>query len=132
MLGIPLRRQLLLDGGACANFAKVLIECGANVNLQDVNNQMPLHLASKYGYLDTAQLLLDNGADPNAPDNNNMTPLHLASQRRHVMMFRQLHVRRNADGGSRARIPQKRNPARPMVSVEPPGYVLCRSRFQFR
>jgi ankyrin repeat protein len=131
MLGIPLRKRTFPVEKDCIDLAKVLIEYGANVNSQDMNNQMPLHFASKYGYLDTAQLLLDHGADPNAPDNNNMTPLHLASQRRHVMMIRQFHRRRKADGGRGRETPLKRNPL-PMVSAEPSGYVLCRSRFQFR
>jgi ankyrin repeat protein len=68
----------------CSDLAKVLIECGANVNSQDMNNSTPLHFASNIGYLDSARLLLDHGADPNALDNNHVTPLHLASERGHL------------------------------------------------
>jgi ankyrin repeat protein len=63
-----------------SDLVKVLIECGANVNSQDMNNRTPLHCASEFGYLDTARLLLDHGADANALDNNHVTPIHLASQ----------------------------------------------------
>jgi ankyrin repeat protein len=59
--------------------AKVLIECGANVNSQDTDNWTPLHFASKFGYLDAARLLLDHGADANALNNNHLTPMNLAS-----------------------------------------------------
>jgi ankyrin repeat protein len=83
---------------------------------------MPLHLASKYGYLVTAQLLLDHGADPNAPDNDKMTPLHLASQYRRLNIV-QLLLHRGANHDARERNAQT---AFHLVFTEPPGYVLCR------
>jgi ankyrin repeat protein len=125
MRGIPLRWGPVLEGSACAN---VLIECGANVNSQDTNNQTPLHLASANGYLKVAQLLLDHGADVEAQDKYEMTSLHLASQYGHQEIVRLLlHHGANHD----AREKNART-ALHVVSAELPGYVLCRFRFQFR
>jgi len=58
--------------------AKLLVECGANVQVQNNNGQTLLHLASKGGYHDTLRLL-GRGADVDAQDGNHSTPLHLAS-----------------------------------------------------
>jgi ankyrin repeat protein len=109
----------------CSDLAKVLIECGANVNSQDMNNWTPLHFASKSGYLGTAQLLLDHGADANALDNNHVTPIHLALQHGHLEIA-QLLLLHGANQDSRDK--DSRTPLH-LVSQ---WYTLCLSQFQFR
>jgi ankyrin repeat protein len=128
MLGIPLRWSWSQEEGSCARLAEVLIKCGTNVNSQDTNNQMPLHFASKYGYLVTARLLLNHGADVNALDNNKMTPLHLASQYKHLNIV-QLLLHHGANHDAREK---NARTALHLVFTEVPEYVLCRFRFQFR
>ncbi|MBR5904541.1 MAG: ankyrin repeat domain-containing protein [Alphaproteobacteria bacterium] len=56
-------------------FAKILIENGADVNLVDARGQTPLHQVYN---VETAQLLIDHGADVNAIDSNGWTPLFYA------------------------------------------------------
>ncbi|KAI0249873.1 hypothetical protein BJV78DRAFT_1394391 [Lactifluus subvellereus] len=63
-----------------AEGAKLLVECGANVQARNNNGETPLYLAWKGGYHDTMRLLLDRGADVDAQDDNYLTPLHLISE----------------------------------------------------
>ncbi len=54
--------------------AKLLIDHGAEVNVQNGWGQTPLHLAARLGYLEIVQLLVDNGADTTAKDDEGYTP----------------------------------------------------------
>ncbi len=56
--------------------AKILIEHGANVNIQDTGANTPLHAAVYRDLQATAELLLKNGADVNAQEFDENTPLH--------------------------------------------------------
>jgi ankyrin repeat protein len=89
---------------------------------------MPLHLASKYGYLVTAQLLLNHGADVNALDNNKMTPLHVASKYKHLNIVQLLLH----DGANHDAQEKNAQTALHLVFTEQPEYVLCCFQFQFR
>ena len=44
------------------DIARMLIERGTNVNLQDSNKSTPLHSASFHGHQTIAELLIKNGA----------------------------------------------------------------------
>jgi len=59
---------------ACmANFDKIvelLLNHGANPDLQDKQGNTPLHLVTFYGYANIAKLLLEHGADPNIKNNS--------------------------------------------------------------
>ena len=46
------------------NVLKILLEAGANPNLQDVGDSTVLHEVSRKGLIDFVKLLLDYGADP--------------------------------------------------------------------
>ena len=65
--------------------ARVLLDCGAYVDVKDVRGRTPLlrALEPKYyfdeGRFDIAQLLVERGADVNAQDEEYETPLHSAS-----------------------------------------------------
>ena len=58
---------------------KVLIQSGADVNLQDRNSETPLCLACIKGSKDIARTLLLNDADPNLSNESGITPLHLCA-----------------------------------------------------
>lgn len=59
--------------------AKLLIERGADVNLDDANREaIPLIIASRRNWIDIAQLLLRNGADVNKKDSGGMGALDYA------------------------------------------------------
>jgi RNA polymerase sigma factor (sigma-70 family) len=69
--------------------AKLLIERGANVNLQRTGQGMDregwtaLHYASAYGIKEIVELLLAHGADREIVDHEGKTPLDLAQANRH-------------------------------------------------
>lgn len=49
------------DGERCA---LMLLKSGAGPNLLDDDGQTPVHIAAKYGNLQTLLLLLEDGGDP--------------------------------------------------------------------
>jgi ankyrin len=65
--------------------ARLLLDCGAQVNVKSHKGETPLHLVSRgdYDSLDdgvrVAELLLERGTDVNALDKSGWTPLHSAS-----------------------------------------------------
>ncbi|MDI6448708.1 ankyrin repeat domain-containing protein [Anaerobaca lacustris] len=58
--------------------AKRLMKAGADVNLRDDLQRIPLHYAAGQGRKEVAELLIANGAEVNATDNDKRTPLHYA------------------------------------------------------
>jgi ankyrin repeat protein len=71
-------------------FARRLLDRGADVNAQGAFRWSPLYLAAWEGRLDFAQLLLEHGAAINALTNGDETPLHKASAMGHVDLVRLL------------------------------------------
>ena len=63
---------------------RMLLEAGADPNLQNDNGETALILAARYGYAEVAQLLLDAGADLNAKDGRGATPLASAIRNRNA------------------------------------------------
>ena len=57
---------------------KILLQNGANVNMQNRNGRSPLSLAAAGNRLDLVKLLVQNGAQIDLKDNQNQTPLDLA------------------------------------------------------
>ena len=69
----------------CYTNAKVLLDNGANVNLQDsVNGWTPLIIATRYGRLEMVRLFLENGANATTTDNNGGTALTYAVKENHI------------------------------------------------
>ena len=57
---------------------KILLEHGAEPNIQNYIGWTPLHLAAANGYFVIVKILLEHGAEPNIQDNDGSTPLHKA------------------------------------------------------
>ncbi len=60
------------------NIFKLLLDSGADPNVQNKQGETPLHLAIKYGCIKIAQILLKYGANPDIQNRDGNTPLHLA------------------------------------------------------
>ncbi len=63
--------------------ASALIECGADVNVVEVNGATPLHGAAFQGNLEVARALLKAGANPQLKDRGGMTPAMVARAQGH-------------------------------------------------
>ena len=72
---------------------ELLLEHGADPNIQDVGGSTPLHRAKT---VEMAALLLDRGADPNIANFSGATPLHNASGAGNLDLIRFL-LKRGAD-----------------------------------
>ena len=68
----------LASGKGHVDVARLLVEHGAEVTVQDNDGSTPLHFAVWAGNLDVARLLVDHGADVTAQDVHGSTPLHRA------------------------------------------------------
>ena len=73
------------DDDEAVSVIQALLDAGADVNVPDWNNWMPLHFASLFGNANAAQVLINNGAEVNATTilrhisyHRNGTSLHIA------------------------------------------------------
>ncbi len=57
-----------------------LLEAGGDINSRDHNNQTLLHIAIRYGKLDSIKFLLDSGANPYLVDQAGKSPVYYAQQ----------------------------------------------------
>ncbi len=62
------------------NLVNDLIVLGANVNVQDNDDNTPFHWAAYYGRVEIARMLIDAGADVNVQDTDDWAPLHYATR----------------------------------------------------
>jgi len=60
---------------------ELLIEAGANVNVQDDFGGTPLYLAIVRENLELVKILVENGADVNLKDSKGRSPLFYAAKR---------------------------------------------------
>lgn len=63
---------------------KLLVESGANVDIQDEDGQTILHLACIENLEGVVRFLHGTGANPNMKDKEERTPIHLATERGHA------------------------------------------------
>ncbi|KAH0551120.1 hypothetical protein GP486_007536 [Trichoglossum hirsutum] len=59
---------------------QLLVDEGADMDVQAVNLQTPLHMAASNGKSEVVRVLVREGANTAMKDNNDRTPLHLASK----------------------------------------------------
>ena len=65
--------------------SRVLLEHGADGNVQDTNGNASIHLAAEEDHVGVVRLLIEQGeADPNIQDVDGHTLVHLAAWRNHV------------------------------------------------
>ena len=57
------------------NMIKLLLEHGAEPNIQDENGDTPLHIVALVGNKESIRLLLEHGADPTIKNHLGLTPL---------------------------------------------------------
>jgi ankyrin repeat protein len=75
-----------------ARYCSDALDHGANPNVEDSHNEVPLHLLSRGKYssqddgVSVARLLLEHGADVNAQNIDLRTPLHHASYNGNVVI----------------------------------------------
>ncbi len=72
------------------DIARILIDAGANLDLQDDNGETPLHWAARHNKMKFTQFLLDMGANPDIQDKKGWTPLHLALWNNRLKIARML------------------------------------------
>ncbi|CAB1350814.1 unnamed protein product [Coregonus sp. 'balchen'] len=87
--------------------AKVLIENGANVDIQNEEGQTPLHIAAWEGDELLLKLFYQSKANPNVTDKMDRSPLHIAAERGHTNVvevltekFRSNVLARTKDGST--------------------------------
>ncbi|KAM9312724.1 cyclin-dependent kinase 4 inhibitor D [Gastrophryne carolinensis] len=85
--------QVMMFGSM--SIASELLKQGASVNIQDSYGIMPVHDATRMGFLDTLQVLVQYGADINVPDASGSLPIHLALREGHVPIVVYLAPRSN-------------------------------------
>lgn len=73
--------QVMMMGNS--KIASLLLEKGADPNLQDRHGVVPAHDAAHTGFLDTLQVLVEYGASVNIPDQRGALPIHFAIQEGH-------------------------------------------------
>jgi ankyrin repeat protein len=81
--------------------ARVLLEHGADAEIQDDDKLTPLHRASEEGHAKVARVLLDHGVNTEARDSLKQSPLLLASEKGHLEVARLL-LEHGADTEARA------------------------------
>jgi ankyrin repeat protein len=69
----------------------LLLEHGANPNVQNVTDETPLYRAVSFGKVEVTRLLLESGADPNVHEwHRGFTPLHEAAESNEPELIRLL------------------------------------------
>jgi ankyrin repeat protein len=81
-----------IDTRARSDCIKILIENNANLNLKDMKQQTPLHIAAANRAEECVQLLVENGAYVNERDLENKIALHRILEPRNVNILGEVHL----------------------------------------
>ncbi|XP_058496044.1 cyclin-dependent kinase 4 inhibitor D [Solea solea] len=73
--------QVMMMGNS--KIARLLLENGAQPNIQDRHGIAPVHDAARTGFLDTLEVLVEHGASVNIPDQSGALPIHIAIREGH-------------------------------------------------
>jgi len=85
----PLLLSVLLDD---FELFKTLIELGADTNIGDENNNLPIHVACQFGNLKIVDVLLNNGTNLFKKTDHGNLPLALAVNENHVDIIKKLYL----------------------------------------
>lgn len=77
----PASIQVMMMGNS--KVASLLLEKGADPNVQDKHGIAPVHDAARTGFLDTLLVLVEYGASLNLPDQYGALPIHIAIREGH-------------------------------------------------
>ncbi|KPP57246.1 cyclin-dependent kinase 4 inhibitor D-like [Scleropages formosus] len=91
--------QVMMMGSR--SVAALLLEHGANANVQDQQGITPAHDAARTGFVDTLSVLHEFGASLNIPDHGGALPIHLAVREGHVDAVAFLAPRSDLSRGDR-------------------------------
>lgn len=80
-----------------SNVASLLLEHGADPNIQDRRGVTPAHDAARTGFLDTLSVLVDFGASVNTPDQSGTLPIHIAIREGYMDVVEFLAPRSNLE-----------------------------------
>ena len=69
--------------GGSAKLCRLLLDCGADLDVRESHGATPLSIAAQQGNARVARLLLDRGADVNARREDGVPPLFIAAQEGH-------------------------------------------------
>ena len=70
--------------------AKILLDNGVGINIQDDNDRTPLFESVLNDKIKLALFLIENGADPNIPEDDGNTPLYIAVGKEEMELARRL------------------------------------------
>ncbi|XP_019718172.1 cyclin-dependent kinase 4 inhibitor D [Hippocampus comes] len=73
--------QVMMMGNT--RVARLLLERGADPNVQDAGGTAPVHDAARTGFVDTLKVLVEHGASVNVADHGGALPIHLAIREGH-------------------------------------------------
>ncbi|KAK6484554.1 cyclin-dependent kinase 4 inhibitor C-like isoform X1 [Huso huso] len=77
LLGLTVAHDAARDG--FEDTLRVLVDYGADVNIQDSEGNLPLHLAAKEGNLDVVKFLIERTIEPRRANSKGMTAHELAA-----------------------------------------------------
>ena len=80
----------VLHQAASTELLNLLVNAGADVNIQNISNHTALHIAAGRGRTEVAKLLVDAGADVNMQDGERATALHFAARQGHTEVVKLL------------------------------------------
>ena len=69
---------------------QLLLERGAEVNVQNKYGETPLYMAAWSGHSDVVKMLLDGGAKPDLVTKLGCTPMHMAASNGHIKVVQLL------------------------------------------
>ena len=75
---------IIASGKGYSEVVQLLLEDGADPNIQNKDGESSLHRACHGGHVDIIRMLLDYGADCNILDTEQNTPLHLVAATDHI------------------------------------------------
>lgn len=72
------------------SIVKRLIDNGAEMSARNKQNEAPIHIAAKFGFIKTARILLEMGVPTDFIGGQNRTPLHYAAEHNQTRIIKLL------------------------------------------